>query len=137
MPGFYSVACDVAFGREMGALPSGRRAGKTPAAGPGPVDGMDRSGLTALLNLVFGIDSRLMPNGCALNPSFYPRDLQGREGTGGGGSPGVLLFRKKHVQCDVLGPEILEEARRNPGKHLGDGGQGRGIPRIFRLIFYS
>ena len=121
VPGFYSVTCHVAFGKEVGALPSGRRAGETLAVSLGPVNGRDRCGPTALLNSVARLDARLMPNGCALNLSFHPQDLQGE----GGAERLVALMRSffdsggMQLQCNVLDPEILEDARRHPGKYPG------------------
>ncbi len=121
VPGFYSVTCHVAFGKEVGALPSGRRAGETLAASLGPANGCDRHGPTAVLNSVARVDSRLMPNGCALNLSFSPHEVRGGEGA----EKLAALMRSffdcggMQVQCNVLDPEVLEDARLHPGKYPG------------------
>ncbi|MBC7247451.1 MAG: formate acetyltransferase [Actinobacteria bacterium] len=121
VPGFYSVTCHVAFGREVGALPSGRRAGETLAASLGPANGQDRRGPTAVLSSVASLDSRLMPNGCALNLSFSPTELRGEEGAERLAAlmRGFFEAGGMQLQCNVLDPEMLEDARRCPGKYPG------------------
>ena len=121
MPGFYSVTCHVAFGRRVGALPSGRKAGEPLASSLGPANGCDRLGPTAVLQSVARVDSRLMPNGCAVNLRFDPRNLDGEKG------PEVLsallrgYFERggMQVQFNIIDPETLEDARANPGKYPG------------------
>jgi formate C-acetyltransferase len=119
--GFYSVTCHVAFGRRVGALPSGRKAGKPLASSLSPANGCDRLGPTALLQSVTKVDSRLMPNGCAVNLRFDPRNLSGEKG------PDILAALLRgyfeqggmQVQFNIIDPELLEDARRNPGKYPG------------------
>ena len=121
VPGFYSVTCHVAFGRRVGALPSGRKAGKPLASSLSPANGCDRLGPTALLQSVAKVDSKLMPNGCAVNLRFDPRNLAGERG------PAILAALMRgyfeqggmQVQFNIIDPEILEDARRNPGKYPG------------------
>jgi pyruvate formate-lyase/glycerol dehydratase family glycyl radical enzyme len=119
VPGFYSVTCHVAFGQRVRALPSGRRAGEPFAASLGTANGQDRQGPTALLNSVSHIDSTLAPNGYALNLRFDPGTLAGDQGVN------ILVALVKgffdsggmEMQLNVLDPEMLEDARRNPGKY--------------------
>ena len=119
VPGFYSVTCHVAFGQRVGALPSGRRAGEPFAASLGTANGQDRLGPTALLNSVAHIDSTLAPNGYALNLRFDCGTLAGEQGVN------ILVALVKgffdsggmEMQLNVLDPEMLEDARRNPGKY--------------------
>jgi len=119
--GFYSVTCHVAFGRRVGALPSGRNAGKPLASSLGPANGCDRLGPTATLQSVTRVDARMMPNGCAVNLRFDPRNLSGKEGA----ERLAALMRGyfdqggMQVQFNIIDPEILEDARRNPGKYPG------------------
>ncbi len=121
VPGFYSVTCHVAFGRYTGALPSGRRKGEPFASAIGPANGCDKLGPTALLNSVAKVDSSLIANGCALNLRFDPQVVAGEKGreilsslTQGFFSQGGM-----QVQFNVVDPEVLEDARRNPGKYPG------------------
>jgi formate C-acetyltransferase len=117
--GFYSVTCHVAFGRKVGALPSGRRAGQPFAASLGPANGKDRLGPTALLRSVAHVDSKLLPNGYALNLRFDPQTLAGDRGTNilVGLVKGFFGSGGMEMQLNVLDPEMLEDARRNPGKY--------------------
>ncbi|MBC7231228.1 MAG: formate C-acetyltransferase/glycerol dehydratase family glycyl radical enzyme [Actinobacteria bacterium] len=121
VPGFYSVTCHVAFGRGTGALPSGRRAGEPLASSLSPANGRDRLGPTALLNSVTAVDSRLMPNGCAVNLSFDPVSLGGERGVENLAAllRGYFARGGMQVQFNVIDPQLLLDARRNPGKYPG------------------
>ena len=119
VPGFYSVTCHVAFGELTGALPSGRKSGEPFASGIGPACGADRAGPTAMLNSVSGIDSSLMANGNALNMRFDPADIAGEKGLNilKGLIKGFFERGGMEVQFNVLDPEMLHDARANPGKY--------------------
>jgi len=119
VPGFYSVTCHIAFGKKVGALPSGRRAGEPFAASLGPSNGRDRSGPTALLKSVARFDSRLSPNGYALNLRFDPATLAGDEGVNvlAGLIRGFFAYGGMEMQLNVLDPEMLGDARLHPGKY--------------------
>ena len=121
VPGFYSVTCHVAFGQRVGALPSGRRAGEPFAASLGAANGRDRLGPTALLNSVAHIDSTLSPNGYALNLRFDSRTLAGEQGVDilTALAKGFFESGGMEMQLNVLDPDMLEDARRNPGKYPG------------------
>lgn len=121
VPGFYSVTCHVAFGRETGSLPSGRRAGEPLASSLGPANGRDRLGPTALLNSVTMVDSKLMPNGCAVNISLYPGNMTGGESVANFAAllKGYFARGGMQAQFNVIDPELLLDARRNPGKYPG------------------
>ncbi len=121
VPGFYSVTCHVAFGRRVGALPSGRNAGRPLASSLSPANGCDRLGPTALLRSVTRVDSRLMPNGCAVNLRFDPRNLAGEEGPANLAALMRGYFEQggMQVQFNIIDPEVLEDARRHPGKYPG------------------
>jgi pyruvate formate-lyase/glycerol dehydratase family glycyl radical enzyme len=117
--GFYSVTCHIAFGKKVGALPSGRRAGEPLAASLGPSNGRDRSGPTALLKSVASVDSSLSPNGYALNLRFDPATLAGDEGVNVlvGLIKGFFGYGGMEMQLNVVDPEMLEDARLHPGKY--------------------
>lgn len=119
VPGYYSVTCHVAFGGLTGALPSGRKAGEAFASGVGAACGADRSGPTALLNSVSSLDSTRMPNGNALNLRFDPSDIEGEKGLDilSALTRGFFERGGMQVQLNVLDPEMLEDARANPGKY--------------------
>ena len=119
LPGFYSVTCHVAFGELTAALPSGRKAGEAFASGIGPACGTDKAGPTAMLSSVAAVDSSLMANGNALNMRFDPADVAGEKGLGilKGLVKGFFERGGLEVQLNVLDPEMLEDARTNPGKY--------------------
>jgi pyruvate formate-lyase/glycerol dehydratase family glycyl radical enzyme len=119
VPGFYSVTCHVAFGRLTGPLPSGRRSGEPFANGIGPSCGADRSGPTAILNSAASLDSTLMPNGNALNLRFDPAALEGEKGSEvlSGLVKGFFDRGGMELQFNVLDPDLLMDAKANPGKH--------------------
>ncbi|MDM7998921.1 MAG: pyruvate formate lyase family protein [Dehalococcoidia bacterium] len=119
VPGFYSVTCHVAFGKKVGALPSGRKAGEPFAASLGPSNGRDRCGPTALLKSVARVDPRLSPNGYALNLRFDPATLAGDEGINvlAGLIRGFFAYGGMEMQLNVLDPEMLDDARLHPGKY--------------------
>jgi formate C-acetyltransferase len=121
VPGFYSVTTHVAFGSQVGALPSGRKAGQPLASSLGPANGSDRKGPTALLQSVARVDSRLMPNGCALNLRFDPQNMAGDKGTEllAGLIRGYFAQRGMQMQFNIIDPDVLEDARSHPGKYPG------------------
>jgi len=119
VPGFYSVTCHVAFGKRTGALPSGRKDGEPFAASLGATNGCDRLGPTALLNSVAHVDSTMSPNGYAMNLRFDPPTIAGDRGVDilTGLVKGFFGLGGLEMQLNVLDPEMLEDARRNPGKY--------------------
>ena len=119
LPGFYSSTSHVAFGEKTGALPSGRKAGMPFAASMGAVNGCDRLGPTALLNSVAHINAALAPNGYALNLRFDANTLEGRNGEAilPALVAGFFDSGGMEVQFNILDPQQLEDARRNPGKY--------------------
>lgn len=121
VPGFYSSTCHVGFGRMVGALPSGRQAGRPFAASLGPANGQDRLGPTALLNSVARVDSGLAPNGYALNLQFDPRTLSGDKGVAivAGLVEGFFASGGLELQLNVVAAETLKDARAHPGKYPG------------------
>jgi pyruvate formate-lyase/glycerol dehydratase family glycyl radical enzyme len=121
VPGFYSVTCHVAFGKRTPALPSGRAAGEPLASSLGPSNGKDRLGPTALLNSVARVDSRLAMNGYALNLRFDPVTVAGDKGVNILSSlvKGFFSQGGMEMQLNILDPQTLEDARRNPGKYPG------------------
>jgi formate C-acetyltransferase len=111
----------VGFGRRTGALPSGRKAGQPFAASLGCCNGCDREGPTALLNSVAKVDSRLSPNGYALNMRFDVPTLKGERtaDTMTALTKGYFASGGMEVQLNVLDPEVLVDAREHPGRHPG------------------
>jgi formate C-acetyltransferase len=62
-----------------------------------------------------------MPNGCAVNLRFDPRNLAGEEGPANLAAlmRGYFAQGGMQVQFNIIDPEVLEDARRHPGKYPG------------------
>jgi len=121
VPGFYSSTCHVGFGNRTEALPSGRKSGEPFAASLGCANGRDRRGATALLNSVARIDSTLAMNGYALNLKFDKDTVAGEKGLKimTALTEGFFKSGGMELQLNVLDPDMLIDARANPGKYPG------------------
>lgn len=119
MPGFYSMTCHQAMGRNISALPSGRLKSQPLADGLAPADGTDCLGPTASLNSVARIDASHLPNGVNLNIKFDARTIKGEKGAAvlEGLVKGYFIQGGMQVQINVLNPDVLLEARDDPDKH--------------------
>jgi pyruvate formate-lyase/glycerol dehydratase family glycyl radical enzyme len=119
--GYYSVTAHQAFGTVVGALPSGRLAKAAFSSGIAPASGQDRQGPTASLRSAAALPLHLALNGVNLNLQLVPWLFRGSEGMqrmrwllDGAFAQGCM-----QLQVNVLGPEILCEARDNPGRYPG------------------
>ncbi|MBC2717738.1 MAG: formate acetyltransferase [Desulfobacteraceae bacterium] len=121
VPGYYSSTCHVGFGNRTEAFPSGRKRGEPFAASLGCSNGRDRRGVTALLNSVAKVDSTLAMNGYALNLRFDKSTLAGEKGQRVMTALAEGFFRSggMEMQLNVLDPDMLEDAKENPGKYPG------------------
>jgi len=107
---FGSVLC--------GATPDGRRARDLFNDGTvSPVPGTDRSGPTAVLNSVAKLD-HVRGFTHLLNQSFLPQSLEGDN------REKFISYLRcwvdlgiHHIQFNIVGPEILEDAQKNPEKY--------------------
>ncbi|NOY69117.1 MAG: formate acetyltransferase [Deltaproteobacteria bacterium] len=117
--GLYSVTSHEYFGRITGALPNGRRKKESFASGIAPENGMDQQGPTAMLNSVTRIDLTRIANGINLNARLDPHAMRGRQGVTALGHLIRAYFKRggMQVQMNVLDPEILVAARKNPHLH--------------------
>ncbi len=121
VPGYYSSTCHVGFGNRTEALPSGRKRGEPFAASLGSANGRDRRGVTALLNSVSKVDATLAMNGYALNLRFDKATLIGEKGLRVITALTEGFFRSggMEMQFNVLDPDMLQDAKENPGKYPG------------------
>ncbi|MEN8114970.1 MAG: pyruvate formate lyase family protein, partial [Actinomycetota bacterium] len=119
MPGFYSMTTHQGFGKQTGALPSGRLAGRPLADGLAPVDGSDRLGPTASLNSVAKLDHRRFGNGMNLNIKFDTASVAGPEGSAALEAliRGYFAQGGMQLQINVLDAGILEAAMKDPENH--------------------
>jgi len=121
VPGYYSSTCHVGFGSRTEALPSGRKRGEPFAASLGCANGHDRRGVTALLNSVAKVDATLAMNGYALNLRFDKNTISGEKGLRvmTALTKGFFKSGGMEMQLNVFDPDMLEDAKENPGKYPG------------------
>lgn len=119
-PGLFCLSSNTPLGRQVAALPSGRMSG-TPLAdgGVSPKHGMDVLGPTAAAKSVARIDHIQAVNGVNFNLKFLPSMLKNSLDR----QKLVDLIRAYftldafHIQFNVLTPEKLIEAKKDPAKH--------------------
>ena len=109
----------VEVGKQIGALPSGRLAGEPMSKNLDSVIGMDRGGITALMESVLKIDMRQFPCGTCLDLMLHPSSVSGSEGL----QNLIHIIRTfiKHggsgLQFNIFDAEILKDAQKNPEKY--------------------
>ncbi len=109
----------VERGEQIGALPSGRNAGKELSKNMGSCIGMDKNGITSLMNSVLKIDMSQYPCGTCLDLMLHPSSVSGDEGL----DNLVALIRAflarggSGLQFNIFGAGNLREAQKNPEKY--------------------
>lgn len=118
-PGFWSMTTHIGFGRRVGALPSGRRAGQPLSDGISPENGADRRGPTASLMAAVRACGPRVANGLALNEKLDPRLVAGDGGTAlmVGLTRGYFAAGGMQVQYNVLDPRVLIDAKQHPERY--------------------
>jgi formate C-acetyltransferase len=123
-PGVYTVSANVPFGMVQAATPDGRKAHEPLSDCVGPVHtcvgSHDRKGPTAVINSAAKLDQERMSNGTLLNLRFCPSSLSGESGVENLVSLAKAYFRSgMHMQLNVVGRELLEDAYKHPEKYRG------------------
>jgi pyruvate-formate lyase len=108
-------------GARLGAFPSGRNAGEPVSKNMDAVIGMDRNGITSLMNSVLKIDMTQFPCGTCLDIMLHPGSVRGDRGVrtiadlirifvtrGGSG-----------IQFNIFDADVLRDAQRRPENHDG------------------
>ncbi len=103
-------------GRQTGALPDGRLAGEPLAMNTGATPGMDKSGVTALINSVTRVDLSQFPNGTVLDIMLHPSVTRGAEGIQALSSliRGHFAQGGMAIQFNIFDAELLRQAQREP-----------------------
>ena len=114
--GMLPVTAHVAMGKTVGALPTGRRAWTTLTDGISPTGGTDVEGPTAVLKSVSRIPHTMYTSGTLLNMKLDPVFLQDERGVRNMMSvlKGLCDLDIYHVQFNVLSPETLRAAQKDP-----------------------
>lgn len=120
-PGLYPVTANVPMGKVVGASADGRKAGEPLADGVSPVQGRDIMGPTATMKSVAKLEHIRASNGTLLNLKLTPAVVSGEVGLG----KFVKLLRGYiglggwHVQFNIIEPETLINAQKNPEEYRG------------------
>ncbi|MDD5702645.1 MAG: pyruvate formate lyase family protein [Dehalococcoidales bacterium] len=116
----HSLTGHGAFGRAVGALPSGRRAWVALADGnASPSQGMDKKGVTAVLKSASKLD-QLPMQGCLLNQKLHPSTLKSKEDLNKFVSltkTYLINLKGKHIQFNVISKDILLDAKAHPEQY--------------------
>lgn len=118
-PGILPVSGNTPFGVEVGALPSGRRAGKPLADGVSPSGGTDVNGPTAVLKSVANIPHDRFVQGTLLNMKLDPQMANSENGI-----RQIMSLLKSlctlgvyHVQFNVVDQKKLLDAQAHPEEY--------------------
>ncbi|MBU1048515.1 formate C-acetyltransferase/glycerol dehydratase family glycyl radical enzyme [Candidatus Bipolaricaulota bacterium] len=114
-----SVTANVAMGKGVGALPSGRKAGEPLNNGVSPATGAERNGATATINSVSKLPSIWFSRGAIFNARLTPETLKTREGRSRAGGLVKTLFENNqyHIQFNVVGTDTLRDAQAHPEQY--------------------
>jgi formate C-acetyltransferase len=109
----------VEKGREIAALPSGRLAGEPRSKNMDAVSGMDRHGITALMESVLKIDMTAFPCGTCLDLMLHPTSVKGSEGV-----PLLVSIIRRFIaqggsgiQFNIFDANVLKDAQKHPEKY--------------------
>ena len=118
-PGILPVSGNTPFGVEVGALPSGRRAGKPLADGVSPNGGTDTNGPGSVLKSVAHIPHDRFVQGTLLNMKLAPEMVSSENG-----KQQLMALLKSlctlgvyHVQFNVVDQKKLIEAQKHPEEY--------------------
>ena len=115
----HSALMFVRQGLKTGALPDGRLAGQELSKNGDPVVGMDKNGVTALINSALKLTPHQYPESFCLDVMLHPSAVSGDDGLlamkallmtylrGGGMS----------IQFNIFNPETLRDAQLHPEKY--------------------
>ena len=109
----------IEFGRITGATPDGRKSGTPLADSIGAAQGMDRKGITALLNSVAKLPHRLLPTATTLNVKLDPKLIDTEEGIENVAAllRGHFTSGGQQMQFNLYDREMLLDAKQNPEKY--------------------
>ncbi|MFX1252751.1 MAG: pyruvate formate lyase family protein [Promethearchaeota archaeon] len=117
--GYLSWNYFISFAPKTGALPDGRPRGAYLSGGVGPTQGLDISGPTASALSVGKLGLEVQPNGSSHTMSFSPASLRDKEHI-----DKMVSFLRAYgkvggtaLQTNVISPEVLIEAQKDPSKY--------------------
>lgn len=110
----------IAFGKTVGALPNGREDGRPLAdATLSPAQGVDFKGPTAVINSATKVNHTESARNSLLNMKISPNILKSTEGLQKLLSLVKVHFNRGayHIQFNIIGQDVLLEAKKNPEAH--------------------
>ncbi len=109
----------VERGKDIGALPSGRLAGEPMSKNMDAVIGMDKNGITALMDSVLKVDMRQFPCGTCLDIMLHPTAVRGDEGIGILASiiRTFIAHGGSGIQFNIFDAKVLRDAQAHPEKY--------------------
>ena len=115
----FSLTYRWSLGKCTGALPDGRKAGMPLSPGLNAMTGMDKKGVTALVNSVTKLDFSEIPNGSVLDINLHPSAVKGKEGLDAFVALIRTFFMKGGyaLQFNIFNTEMLKDAQRNPERY--------------------
>jgi formate C-acetyltransferase len=117
--GFFSIDWIIDYGKKLGATADGRLAGEPVSKNIRASVGMDKKGVTGIINSAAKFDYSLISDGTVLDLSIHPTVVENKEGLDIMTSLIKLYFKKGGfaVHMNVLSPETLRKAQQNPEKY--------------------
>lgn len=117
--GILSIDKNLRFGALMCATPDGRLAGEPISKNLSPVIGMDRGGVTVLMNSLCKIDFTNFPHSAMLDVILHPSAVAGEDGLSVFASLVKTYFNKggHSIQFNVFSAQTLIDAQKNPEKY--------------------
>lgn len=117
--GILSIDKNVRFGKLMCATPDGRGAGEPLSKNLSPVIGMDRGGLTTLLNSLNKIDFSNFAHSAMLDLILHPTAVSGEDGLEAFSAIVRTYFNRggHSLQFNVFSSESLIAAQKDPDKY--------------------
>ena len=117
--GIIAVTAGIPFGKVVGALPSGRKAGQPLADNASPYPSNDKKGPTAILRSVAKLDVARLRNGTLLNLRLSPTSVSTPEGLHNMASfiRGLCDIGCWHIQFNVVDTTVLRDAQQHPEKY--------------------
>lgn len=115
----HSAMMFVWQGQKTMATPDGRKSGEELSKNASPVPGMDKNGVTALINSVVKLHPTLYPESFCLDVMLHPSATEGDDGLAA--MKALLDTYMEHdgmsMQINVFRADTLKDAQKNPDQY--------------------
>lgn len=112
----HSARAFIDMGKVTGATPDGRKEGEETSKNASPTPGMDKNGVTALINSVTTMDMSLANSGACLDVMLHPSAVAGDDGLLAFYSVLNTYIKKggASIHFNVFDAKVLRDAQKNP-----------------------